>query len=460
MRSSTIYALAASISTAAAASQGFNYGATKSDGTFNYQSDYESLFSSAKNLVGTNNGFTSARLYTMIQGGSSTNEPTEAIPAAIKEGTTLLLGLWASGGQGPFSAEITALKSAISQYGDDFAKLVVGISVGSEDLYRDSPTGQAANAGLGADALTVSSYLVQLKEAVAGTSLSEVPIGHVDTWTAWAESTDANLDLVVGNCSFIGMDAYPYFQNTMANSITDGKSLFNAALAATKSATGGKPVWITETGFPVSGKTENLAVPGLKNAKTYWDEVGCPNFGSVNTWWYTLQDTNPVTPNPSFGVIGSSYGTTPLYDLSCSDVSSGSSSSSKSSTATKTSSAGGSSDASASASYASVASSLVAAASSGAVVSSGSGLSPSIGAGNGVSASVTGTGSGSSPTGASGSNSTVTVGTLSSSGFATATSSGSSTSTSAGVVSTNAASVLTGSFVGAMGALMVAVAAL
>lgn len=204
MRFSSIYALAASLSTAAAASQGFNYGSTKADGSFNYQSDFQSLFQSAKGLAGTNSGFTSARLYTMIvrlaplprlfrimliifsqQGGSSTNEPTQAIPAAMAEGTTLLLGLWASGGQGPFSAELDALNTAIQQYGDGFAKLVVGISVGSEDLYRDSPTGQAANAGIGADAATIASYIGQLRSAIKGTSLANVPVGHVDTWTAW-----------------------------------------------------------------------------------------------------------------------------------------------------------------------------------------------------------------------------------------------------------------------------------
>jgi len=443
MRLSSVYALTASLSSAAAVSQGFNYGSTKSDGTFNYQADYESLFSSAKNLVGTGNGFTSARLYTMIQGGSSTNEPTQAIPAAIKESTTLLLGLWASGGS--VTGEIAALQSAISTYGDDFAKLVVGISVGSEDLYRNSATGKAADAGVGVDAATIASYLVQVKDAVANTILKDVPIGHVDTWTAWAESDDENLGLVIGNCSFIGVDAYPYFQNTMSNSISDAKSLFNAAIAATKGVVGDVPVWITETGFPVSGKTENLAIPSIANAKTYWDEVGCPNFGSVNTWWYTLQDSNPVTPNPSFGVIGSSYSTTPLFDLSCSDVSS------------STSAAGSSSTSASSGSATSAASSVVSAASSGAVASSGSGLSPSEGAGNGVSASTTATGSTSSATGVSGSNSTVPAGTSS---LTTATKSGSSTSTSSVVVSTNAASVLSGSFAGAIGALFVAVAAL
>jgi len=57
-------------------------------------------------------------LTSLQQGGSSTNEPTSAIPAAISSGTSLLLGLWASGGEGGIQAEITALKSAIAQYGE------------------------------------------------------------------------------------------------------------------------------------------------------------------------------------------------------------------------------------------------------------------------------------------------------------------------------------------------------
>jgi glucan endo-1,3-beta-D-glucosidase len=66
MRSSTLLALAASLSSSAAVYQGFNYGSTKSDGvTFRYQADFEALFSTAKKLVGTS-AFTSARLYTMI----------------------------------------------------------------------------------------------------------------------------------------------------------------------------------------------------------------------------------------------------------------------------------------------------------------------------------------------------------------------------------------------------------
>ncbi|KAH8596311.1 glycoside hydrolase superfamily [Bisporella sp. PMI_857] len=392
-----------------------------------YQADYEAKFRNAKGLAGTNGAFTSARIYTTIQGGSSTNEPTQAIPAAISQDISLLLGLWASGGEGYFQAEIIALKSAITQYGSAFTSRVAGISVGSEDLYRISPTGIAANSGYGANPDVVARYIGELRSALAGTALSGASIGHVDTWTAWVNSSN---NAVIDAADWIGFDGYPYFQNTQSNGIENGKTLFDAALAATRAAVGGKPVWITETGWPVSGKTENLAVPNTANAETYWKEVGCPLFGNVNTWWYTQQDSDPVTPNPSFGVIGSSLSTTPLYDLSCSAVSSSSStpaapsstssviassassassaisSSASSASSLITSAIGGGSTTSAVAS--SVVSSVSTAATGGAIASSGGGLGPVVTVPSVINPSAipTGTGSGSGSGSGLGGNST------------------------------------------------------
>lgn len=217
---------------------------------------------------------------------------------------------------------------------------VAGISVGSEDLYRVSPIGIAAKAGIGAGPDVVSNYINQVRSVIANSPLSGVPVGHVDTWTAWVNGSN---DAVIKDSDFIGMDAYPYFQNTMANSIDDGSALFFEALANTTAAAEGKPVWITETGWPVSGPTENLGVPSLANAKTYWDRVGCALFGKYNTWWYALQDAAPTTPSPSFGVVGSTLSNTPLYDLSCSANTTSSSSSASSSMSATSASSGASS---------------------------------------------------------------------------------------------------------------------
>lgn len=220
--------------------------------------------------------------------------------------------------------EIAALTAAITNYGTDFTDLVVGLSVGSEDLYRISVTGIANDPlGVGVDPATLVKYITQVKTAVKGTPLEKVLIGHVDTWNSWTNSTN---NAVISAIDWLGVDEYPYFQNTESNGIESAYTLFWDAYNATAAAAGGKPVWITETGWPVSGKTENLGVPSIANAKTFWDEIGCASaFGNVNTWWYVLQDAAPTTPVPSFGLLASStsdatMGTTPLYDLSCKNV--------------------------------------------------------------------------------------------------------------------------------------------
>ena len=64
---SRLAALAATISTAMGAYQGFNYGSTFTTGAAKQQSDFEAEFRTAQGLVGAPaGGFTSARLYTMI----------------------------------------------------------------------------------------------------------------------------------------------------------------------------------------------------------------------------------------------------------------------------------------------------------------------------------------------------------------------------------------------------------
>ncbi|KAI1776865.1 glycoside hydrolase family 17 protein [Hypoxylon cercidicola] len=323
------------LATTASAIQGFNYGSTFTTGAAKQQSDFENEFTTAQNLKGTS-GWTSARLYTMVQGGTA-SDPISAIPAAIKTKTTLLLGLWASGGDTSFANEINALKAAIEQYGDDFTKLVDGISVGSEDLYRNSPMGIAAGSNVGAEPATIARYIQETKDTIAGTGLEGTPIGHVDTWTAWYNGTN---QAVIDACDWLGMDAYPYFQDTMPNSIGESKSLFQEAMGKTQQAGGGKPVWITETGQPVSGKTVGQSVASTDTAETYWKDVVCPLLSSgANLWYYTLQDAAPDTPSPSFGIVGDKLTTTPLFDLSCDDVDTSSSSSAGSSSATKTGSA-------------------------------------------------------------------------------------------------------------------------
>ncbi|ELQ39948.1 GPI-anchored cell wall beta-1,3-endoglucanase EglC [Pyricularia oryzae Y34] len=293
---------------------GFNYGSTFTTGAAKTQADFAKEFRSAASLSGAPQGFTSARLYTNIQAGTP-NDPISAIPAAIETKTSLLLGLWASAGAPAFANELESLRKSISTYGDRLKGVVLGISVGSEDLYRNSPTGKANKENAGADPGTIVDYIAQTRAVIKGTVLDGVPIGHVDTWTEWVNV--GRNQAVINAVDWLGFDGYPYFETTAAqgNSIDQNKALFDSSLQSTRNVAAGKAVWITETGFPVSGKTSGSALPSVENARKYWQQVGCAIVGSMNVYWYTLQDAAPNTPNPSFGILDSSG--KQLYDLSC-----------------------------------------------------------------------------------------------------------------------------------------------
>lgn len=298
-------------SAAAQAVMGFNSGSTYNDGTIKTLNDFLEEFDTGANLEGAPGKFNSVRLYTMVQGGT-TSDPISAFQAAITTNTTMLLGIWCSGTT-TIQNDLDALSKAIAQYGEDFTKLVVGISVGSEDLYRNSVTGVTNEAGIGADPQVVADFVTQTRNSIKGTPLEGVPIGHVDTWDIWGNATNKPvLDVI----DFLGIDAYPYFQSNKGNnSIENAVNLWTEALEASKAAANGKPVWITETGWPTSGATWGQGVASIENAKRFWDEVGCTLFGKMNTWWYILRDGNPQ--NKALFQITSKLSKTPLFDLTC-----------------------------------------------------------------------------------------------------------------------------------------------
>ena len=189
MFSSTLIAVfAACISLSQSAYQGFNYGSTNTDNSPVTLDQFTNDFTTAKALAGTNDAFTSARLYTCIQAGT-TNTPTDAFLAAVNTDTSLLLGLWASAGQENINNEIAALTTFLSgSNGAALAKLIVGISVGSEDLYRISPTGIINKSGVGASPDDITNYIGQVKTAITSTPAKGALVGHVDTWTAWVRT--------------------------------------------------------------------------------------------------------------------------------------------------------------------------------------------------------------------------------------------------------------------------------
>ena len=266
--------------------KGFNYGAD----TNGAATDFATEFAAAQKLSGTS-GFNSARLYTMIEYGT-TDTPSSAFQAAINTGTTLLLGVWCSGGQTVVTNELSALATAVKQY-PKLNGLVVGISVGSEDLYRGS-----------ASAANILSYISQTRSAMSKAGVNW-PLGHVDTANIWQDSDGQS---VIDKIDWIGADVYPYYSSGSPSSLSD----FTSGMASIPSS---KPIWVTETGWPTSGSfAATSSVAGTGNAQTYWKTVGCGHlFGNTNTWWYTFYDGGVALP---FGVSSSASGG-PKYSLAC-----------------------------------------------------------------------------------------------------------------------------------------------
>jgi glucan endo-1,3-beta-D-glucosidase len=294
----TTLAIAATFSAANAAQKGykgFNSGSTFSTGVNKQQVDFAYEMKAAQQLPNTNGAWTSVRLYTMIQGGT-TSDPISAIPAAIETKSTLLLGLWASETPDAFQNELNALKSAISKYGTAFTSLVTGISVGSEDLYRTS-VGE-----VGTTPAQVVSYISKVRAVIKGTSLAGTPVGHVDTWDAFTNGANK---AVVAASDFLGMDAYPYYQpkSPGGNGIANANTTFWKAYTDTVAAAQGKPVWITETGWPIIGDTIGQAVPGAANARTFWEDTICHALSTgINMYYFQLQTAQGKAVNPDWGI--------------------------------------------------------------------------------------------------------------------------------------------------------------
>jgi len=285
-------ALAATLSGASAYWTGFNSQATLPNGQCKSQADWENDFKLMKKLT----GFTSMRVYA----SSDCNTLANAVPAALTQGGQLLVGVWTEDA-GHYDREKQALLTAVQQHGFGW---IVAVSVGSEDLYRGDT-----------DANTLAQQIYDVRgmlSTVNGYS-TNVQVGHVDTWTAWV---DGRNEAVIKACDFIGTDGYPYFQNTQANSIDNAYNLYWESVQAVRDVVNrvhsGAWVWVTESGWPTAGPTENQAVPSVANAQQYWKTVACSSFKSMHTFWYTLQDFNA---SPSFGIADANGNA--KYDLTC-----------------------------------------------------------------------------------------------------------------------------------------------
>jgi exo-beta-1,3-glucanase (GH17 family) len=156
--------------------------------------------------------------------------------------------------QAKFGNEKGTLEASIKAFGTDWLNTV---SVGSDSLYRKE---------IDANVLAERIYDVKgmVQEAYGA---ADVPVGTSEPWTVWV---DRPSDPVVKASDFVGLNVFPYWEGTP---IDQGLTTLQKAIYATRTATGGKPLVVSETGWPSAGPAFGEAVASLVNLEKYFNEA-------------------------------------------------------------------------------------------------------------------------------------------------------------------------------------------
>lgn len=191
----------------------------------------------------------------------SCTEGNEFIPKVAKEmGLKTLVGAWLGNDPEVNRREIEGLIELAN------AGLVDIAAVGNEVMYRKDLTEEE-----------LISFISEVKERIPG-----IPVGYVDAYYEFTErpAITALCDIILCNC-------YPFWEGCpFENSLAYMQEMHQQA---TKAAAG-KPVVITETGWPSQGESLKGSTPGWKHARDYF----------INTQIWSANDDVPVFYFSSF----------------------------------------------------------------------------------------------------------------------------------------------------------------
>ncbi|KAH5498742.1 hypothetical protein HBI29_164720 [Parastagonospora nodorum] len=286
---------------------GFNYGAFwGSVGNAKTATDFKAGFGYAHDLKSVI-PFNSARLFTCKQQGTN-DEYSQAFDAAVETKTNLLLGMWISPAKRGdplddlIKTELSALGKGFEKHGQALGDLVIGLSVGSEDIFRWEDDKE----NVGVAAKDVTAAIKKVKDTIASSAFAKYmankPIGHVDT----AKHS------VVDGADFYGITVYPYWNK---DPVANAKGSFKGTLDNVVSRANGKPIWIAEVGWPFQGASQGASQANAQSLQQFWSDVGCSIIGKYTTFWFELIKDSESN-QPDWGMVDSETHK-PRINLSC-----------------------------------------------------------------------------------------------------------------------------------------------
>ncbi|MCV2231322.1 glycosyl hydrolase family 17 protein [Acholeplasma manati] len=171
----------------------------------------------------------------------STTNGNEEVPRIAKEkGLKTLVGAWLDSDKENNEIEINNI-IRIGQAG--YADL---IAIGNEVLLRDD-----------LEVEQLIEYIRRVKAAVPN-----VPVGYVDAYYMYV-----NFPEIIDECDVLFANCYPFWEYcALEISVEYMKKMYELVKTHSK----GKPVVISETGWPTKGESYGAAVPSYENAMRYF----------------------------------------------------------------------------------------------------------------------------------------------------------------------------------------------
>ena len=179
--------------------------------------------------------------YTSWVRSFSSTEGNELIPKIAKEhGLKTMAGAWIGPNKEQNQREIDALIACAKNGNVDIAV------VGNEVLLRNELSKEE-----------MIGYINEVRAAIPG-----IKVGYVDAYYQFYEQPE-----LIDACDVILINCYPFWEGT---SIKEASYYLRQMHAIVKSVAKGKPVMITETGWPNKGTRNNGATPSTENAMKYF----------------------------------------------------------------------------------------------------------------------------------------------------------------------------------------------
>lgn len=192
----------------------------------------------------------------------STTDGNEYIPIAARtKGLKTMVGAWIDKDKTKNDTEIDILiKLAKAGYVD------IAV-VGNEALLRNEVSEQE-----------IIAYIARVKKA-----LPTITVGYVDAYFEFLERPN-----LVNACDVILINCYPFWEGYHIDQAT---AYLNQMYKITKNASNGKPVIISETGWPSQGENIKNAQPSQVNAMKYFIDVNhWANQNKIDMFYFSSFD--------------------------------------------------------------------------------------------------------------------------------------------------------------------------